>query len=400
MRIDPRLTPTLMLPRQAIPAPCEAEPRDEARLDSCRHDPRPTVAWIDPEAASPPAAKPHPPAAAGLTGGLAGLALHFVRAFEAARQGPGYVLGRMRFDRQVRKAVHPDTPPLQRERAFEEVERKLRDPEAETVERRPIEEGNVNAACFVTLSNGARAVWKPDQGQWQPRPGLSRLRDQVAPGTQSEREEASYLVDAAMGHYGHLMPAVRRELDGQTGVLIAFIPRARPADRDARAEWLLDEQHPSYHRMAVGDNVHGQLDRHRGNWMVVDGRSTLGYLLHGATPDNTFSAGIDYGLALPDQNGNQGGYRYEFDRSVALTEEDRQALQRLQDRRSWVEERVSPRLAEALEATFERVEVMLRKGSTDAGWRAGFYSHGIHAPIKAVDGEGQVRAILADQASS
>lgn len=242
-------------------------------------------------------------------------------------------------------------PPAQARVACKMLEDALSDPNASVLDVKTLGTG-INQSFIVTLSNGVKGIFKPGAGETQ-----EKLREQLEENHQSKREEAAYLVDKAMGHLGRIPPVVSREIDGQQGILMAFIPDSKPADSKNRAakKLLKDPEHPDYHRIAVLDNVIGNLDRHTGNWMLTRGGN--------AVP-------IDHGLSFPLQNRDQGYTNFDFEVRVMLNSADHEALSQLRDNREELQEKLAPLLdREAVKGMFWRVDRLLQDGFTWNGWR-------------------------------
>lgn len=221
------------------------------------------------------------------------------------------------------------------------MEQALSDPNA-TVAAKQRLGGGINTAYLVTLSNGARGVFKPVAGEHQ-----GEIRSQVEVGQQGPRELAAYVIDKKMGHLGRVPPTVRRELDGQDGYLLAYVHNARVAAMSpASGKILRDSTSQAFRRMAVLDEVLGNLDRHAGNWMVTSSGQPIP---------------IDHGLTMPLSNtGGDRGTR-EFYAPRRLDAESQKALERLVRKRPEVEAELSPLLAKrAVNAMYERVENLLK----------------------------------------
>lgn len=210
----------------------------------------------------------------------------------------------------------------------------------------------VNASLHVALANHSQALWKPSAGE-----DTSRLRDELEKGRQGHREAAAYIVDRWMGHYGKVPPTVFRKLGGRTGALMWWVHGAVSAESSDKASDIISRpKGATYRRMAVLDNVLGNLDRHDGNWMIQ--------------PDGEVVP-IDHGLCFPRHNANQGEINHDFSEIVRLDKEAEHALRRLQDDRAAVTAELSQHLGRpAIDAMFERVATMLDKGRTYEEWRA------------------------------
>jgi hypothetical protein len=235
------------------------------------------------------------------------------------------------------------------------LEAALLDPEA-TVLKKTHLGGGINSTYIVHLSNGARAVFKPTAGEDQ-----SKLRKQCEEDHQGKREQAAYIVDKAMGHLGRVPPTVRRTIvdqDGKAeeGALLYFIPNAKTAKiSTGRRDISGDPKNPGYHRMAVLDNVIGNLDRHGGNWMMTEGKDALP---------------IDHGLSFPHQNKEQGYINFDFKQPVELHDQDRQGLENLVAQEQSIRAELSPLLEPvAVDSMYERVGKMRTEGTTSGWWR-------------------------------
>ena len=231
---------------------------------------------------------------------------------------------------------------------FNMLESALLDPKVTVLEKKHLG-GGINGTYIVTLSNGAKAVFKPTAGEDQ-----SKLRNQLEEDHQGKREEAAYLVDKAMGHLGRVPPTVRRSIDGQDGALMIFVPEAEVAMGSGKVHKTMGRE-DSYRRLAVLDNVIGNLDRHEGNWMVTKDGDALP---------------IDHGLAFPWKNESQGFMNYDFQKEVPLTGDDVQGLQKLSSQREALTERLSGLLEKpAIESMFDRVDRMVSEQKTSNWWQ-------------------------------
>lgn len=254
--------------------------------------------------------------------------------------------------RDASKAIgRVEDDPVKRAANFKVVEEALSDPEAGPLTYRNRLGGGMNTAEVLLLDNGASAVWKPVSGE-----SKMLLRDNVRPGTQTGREKAAYIVDKAMGHLGNVPPVVERTLGGERGIVMSFVDDAQPAI-GSKAARPLDPSSDGYRRMAILDNVIGNVDRHSGNWMVNSKGEPIP---------------IDHGLAFPTKNGAQGVHAHDFKEPVSLKPSDRQSLNQLLSQRESLTTELSPLLEQSsIDAMFSRVETMLDKGSTDSAWRQG-----------------------------
>ncbi len=239
------------------------------------------------------------------------------------------------------------TPKEQVQGHFKMLESALLDPQVTVLEKKNLG-GGINGTYLVTLSNGAKAVFKPTAGEDQ-----SKLRNQLEEDHQGKREEAAYLVDKAMGHIGRVPPTVRRSIDGQEGALMLFVPEAEVAMGSGKVNATMSKGE-SYRRIAVLDNVIGNLDRHEGNWMV--------------TKDNE-AMPIDHGLAFPWKNESQGFLNYDFQKEVSLSADDLQGLKQLSSQRESLTQRLSSLLEKpAIDSMFERVDRMVQEQKTSTWW--------------------------------
>lgn len=238
-------------------------------------------------------------------------------------------------------------PPGQVKGAYQMLESALLDPKATVVEKKHLG-GGINGTFIVTLSNGARGVFKPTAAEDQ-----SKLRTNLEEDHQGKREEAAYLVDKAMDHLGRVPPTVRRTIEGQEGALMLFVPDSEVAAGSGKVNATMSKV-DGYRRMAILDNVIGNLDRHEGNWMVSKDGQPLP---------------IDHGLAFPWKNDDQGFMNFDFQQSRDLSPEDLQAVKNLSEQRGPLAQRLSTLLEKpAIEAMFERVDSMLSEGKTSTWW--------------------------------
>jgi len=258
------------------------------------------------------------------------------------------------------------------------LEAALSDPTATVVpgSRRALgDRFNINKVYLVTLSNGVRAVWKPQAGEI-----AKEVRGNIPRGGQTPREVAAYLIDRAMGHLVGVPPAAMRILDGERGALLAFVPEtgtAGPSALEMMAQqqkafvaqvnpfmamfmWAPDANklpkgqahEPTYDNLAVFDTAIGNLDRHLGNILLPH-------------------VPIDHGLSLPEFNFRQGTINFLFDRDVKLSPRHREALNHLLADKVLLEETL-PELGierRAIDAMVARVSRMLEDGATYRSWR-------------------------------
>jgi hypothetical protein len=231
---------------------------------------------------------------------------------------------------------------------IEQVESRLRDPEASEVGKRRIL-GGTNANYLVTLSNGVSAIWTPKASERS----SSSQRPNVPQGTQSQREEAAYLVDRKLGHLARVPPAVCSGLEGREGSLKLLVSQAQDAARKGGPQQEIGPA--DQRRIAIFDHVIGNLDRHSGNYLLdPDGRPIP----------------IDHGLAFPVKNGSQGFTNFHFDASFQLDPKEKALLAGfLADRQAVEAELKSLLEPEAIQAMFERVERMLELGWISHEWR-------------------------------
>jgi hypothetical protein len=229
-------------------------------------------------------------------------------------------------------------------RHMDVLEAALSDPDARIVTRTALG-GGVNKTYIVTLSNGARCVWKPSSEE-----DKTALRTRLERDHQARREAGAYLVDKAMGHYAGVPPTIVRSLSGQSGALMAYVSRAstaegRPISVDAE-----------YGMVAVFDNVVGNTDRHEGNLLLTrDGHKVP----------------IDHGLTFPLSNGPQGYQNFILDEEVKLDRTSRAALAALRENRAQLNRDlkslgIDP---EAIKSLWARVQQMETAGRTVATWR-------------------------------
>lgn len=246
----------------------------------------------------------------------------------------------------------PDPPA----RTTQVMEALLADPSA-TIARKSALGGGINTTSRVRLSNGGEGVWKPSAGE-----DMSKLRDNLEEDHQARREASTYIVDKYMNHFAGVPPTIYRELDGEKGAIIAFVRKSKPAascSHKVTSAILEYRTRPTtaYERLAVLDNVIGNLDRHAGNWMIDEH--------HDAVP-------IDHGLSFPLSNGAQGWHNYDFHETVPLSGEAKRGLQNLIEHRAECSAELEKLIDKpAVAAMFERVENMLQRGTTYAGWREG-----------------------------
>lgn len=241
----------------------------------------------------------------------------------------------------------------------------LSDPDATVLRKRKLG-GGINGSFVLELSNGAKAVWKPSAAEH-----MKQMRDCIEGDHQARREAAAFLVDGWLGHLARVPPTLYREVEGEAGALMAFV-EGKPAAserREANSPPRRSDgpEYEDYRRIAIFDHVIGNLDRHSGNWLVKNDGALVP---------------IDHGIAFPLHNGAPGHHKFAFYRPLKLRESELAALRNLLDHREQVAAQLEPLLAqESVHAMFERVDVMVAKGTTDHGWRA--YGHAIEQTLLA-----------------
>lgn len=205
--------------------------------------------------------------------------------------------------------------------------------------------GTREAQVRTDAESGLTYLWKAkEQGQ--------KLRWNVPRHSENKREIAAYLVDKHLGHYARVPPSVL----SSKGEISTFIVDKAKARCDS-VPWLLE--HPEtdgYRRLAIFDNIIGNLDRHSGNFLTTkEGRIVP----------------IDHGLAFPTKNEDQGSsVNYSFDKDTQLTQAESLMLSSFAADREIVTKQLREYLEpEAISAMFDRVETMLEKGQTDSDWR-------------------------------
>lgn len=245
-------------------------------------------------------------------------------------------------------ATRPENDQQTRSAQFQLLETALRDPDAKVTKEARLK-GGLNSATMLKLDNGATGVWKRSYGE-----NRTKMRDNLEENHQGPRELAAYVVDKAMGHLGGVPPAVKRSFEGSDGTLLYMMPDTKVA---VHSHKTLSSKSVGYRRIAILDNVIGNLDRHGGNWMYT-------------SEDNPVP--IDHGLSFPLKNGDQGGANFEFGAKVELNEGETLALTGLLMNRQEVSKQLKPLLDKrAIDAMFERVGTMLERGSTYSEWRTG-----------------------------
>lgn len=227
------------------------------------------------------------------------------------------------------------------------LESLLRDPAAKEVGKRRIKGGS-NANYLVTLSNGASAVWTPKASE----KSAKSMRANIPEGSQAKREEAAYVVDRNLGHLARVPPAVSSGMEGRPGSLKLLVSQAQDA-ADTGAELPFSPQ--DYRRIALFDHVVGNLDRHKGNFLLDAEKRPIP---------------IDHGLAFPVKNGEQGYDNFHFDSTFQLNAEEKSLLGDFVARREQVTKDLEGLLEpEAIEAMYQRTERMLEIGWISHEWR-------------------------------
>lgn len=148
---------------------------------------------------------------------------------------------------------------------------------------------------LMTLEDGTRAVFKPDQGPDDEIEKYGgRLRYNITPGLNTEREAGAWEVAKLVGMDDLVAPAVIRDVDGARGVMLAY------QDGDVAKERGYEERYDGdkdLARAAVFDYIIGNEDRNGGNWIVDSTTNDLG----GYRSDDEMKIHlIDHGLSFPD----------------------------------------------------------------------------------------------------
>lgn len=244
------------------------------------------------------------------------------------------------------EAVLPGTPSERKSQLFSQMERALVEPDLASG-RTHAQVGGMNRADLWTGTDGLTMVTKAYSGQ---KPG--QFRKNIESLGQYGRERASYIVDRWLGHLAGVPPTV----SAPEGLRTLYVPGGTPGLEDPANGWILTHtQEPEYRQLAIFDNVIGNLDRHRKNYLVMED----GQLVP-----------IDHGLSFPTKNDEQGGHHHEFGGTVVLNEEERNRLTSFRTSRDEIARELQPHLpAEAIEAMFERVDTMLKLGRTYCQWR-------------------------------
>lgn len=140
--------------------------------------------------------------------------------------------------------------------------------------------GGVSETIKVEFEDGTSGVFKPSEGESED------ARNDISNGYQTEREVGAWEVAKLVGMDDLVTPAVKYELDGREGALLAWrdgeLAKNIYPDSDA-FDGKTDLQ-----RSAAFDYVIGNEDRHQGNWLVEGGKLQL----------------IDHGLSFPDKGDN------------------------------------------------------------------------------------------------
>lgn len=232
----------------------------------------------------------------------------------------------------------------------ETMEQMLRDPKALEAGKCRLKAGS-NANYLVTLDNGVSAIWSPRAGEKSP---VSQ-RPNIPAGTQSQREEAAYLVDRRLNHFARVPPAVSAGLEGRPGSLKLLVSQAQDTADSPEAKARIPQQ--DYRRVAIFDHIIGNLDRHSGN-VLVDGENR--------------PIPIDHGLSFPTRNGKQGFTNFNFDATFQLNESEKSMLKEFTAQKKDVTKELKGLLEpEAVEAMYERVDRMLELGWVSHEWREG-----------------------------
>jgi phosphoinositide 3-/4-kinase-like protein len=221
------------------------------------------------------------------------------------------------------------------------LEHKLRDPNATEIGKRKLRAGS-NSNYLVTLSNGVTALWTPKAGEKEP------PRPNIPKGTQAGREEAAYLVDRRLGHWARVPPAVSSGLEGRPGSLKLLV--SQPLEKEHNQAFSGQDRR----RMAIFDNVIGNLDRHSENFLVDQEKRPIP---------------VDHGLAFPTKNGPQGKINFNFKDVFQLNDIEKGLLNKLKKERPQVTTELEGLLEpEAIDAMYARVDRMLELGWVSHEW--------------------------------
>lgn len=247
-------------------------------------------------------------------------------------------------------------------KAAESIEKTLLDPNAKMMDSHSLGEG-ISRADHVSLDNGVTAIWKRD-GVAQSAVDRDHMRH-INQANSSGNEVAAYLIDKAMGHPAGVPPTVLHTENGVKGTLQFF-------KSETKRNWDFKPGNPlenaenhvlpfrgsmeGNRNLNVLDNVIGNTDRHRGNWLDTKRGDTLP---------------IDHGLAFPELNAPQGKHNSKFfTDTIQLNDTEKSALQGLIARREELTGQLTPLIGDkSVQMMYERIETMLQKGETYGAWR-------------------------------
>lgn len=166
--------------------------------------------------------------------------------------------------------------------------------------------GGVNASSVIEMEDGSKAVFKPSEGE---KPGVRK----AIKGDYAVREALSSQVADTLGMSDLHPPTVLREVEGKTGSVQGFVKNAATATHVWNEEDIKNQKHvfdgdKDLSRAAAFDFLTGQVDRHRGNWMLSGDPSK---------PQTRNLVLIDNGLSFPDTHSNTGFVHSKFLRGAA-----------------------------------------------------------------------------------
>jgi hypothetical protein len=137
--------------------------------------------------------------------------------------------------------------------------------------------GGVTRSYKVTMTDGSRGVWKPEQSGWR---GLDH--------GEHISDAAAYDLAKAVGYADLVAPTVVRKINGVEGSLQKWTGGEFPGDADY--------DKADGERAVSLDFVFNNPDRHEGNWFIANGKPML----------------IDSGRAFPRSSRGPGGLEEWF----------------------------------------------------------------------------------------
>lgn len=211
-------------------------------------------------------------------------------------------------------------------------------------------EGGRSRSFVVNLKGGITAIYKPETGEADTRPGLMPV------GTQGKREVATYIVSERLEL--HLVPpTVLREkgvkrYEGR-GAFQLFVSEGEVVACLLEQTGQLEFKRSELEKLAVFDIIIGNTDRHHANFLIATGTGGI--------------RAIDNGLSFPKKDWEECFYS-EAENLLSGREISRELMKKLKafasnsERKERLREDLSPYLSEKeIEGVFSRINLLVRK---------------------------------------